>query len=187
MGYVIKLLAIARETDKGIDVRVHPAFIPTSHPLAAVNDVFNAIFVRGDAVGETMFYGKGAGELPTASAVLADVIDEARDIQHGVSSRILCTCYDNKAFCPIEKTESPYYVRLLVNDEPGVLAAIAGVFAKFNVSLNSVIQKRKVDNFAEIVVITYSVADTNLRSAVNMVADLPIVSKIQNVIRVVLD
>jgi homoserine dehydrogenase len=185
LGYVIKLLAIANDTDQGIDVRVHPAFIAKSHPLAAVQDVFNAIFVKGDAVGETMFYGRGAGEMPTASAVVADIIDVARDIQHGVASRILCTCFDNKPLCPLDKTESPYYIRLLVEDKPGVLAAIAGAFGAQQVSLNSVIQKRKVNNKAEIVLLTYRVSDANMRLALSTLSGMPVVSRVSSAIRVV--
>ncbi len=184
-GYVIKLLAIAGETDKGVDVRVHPAFIAKTHPLASVNDVFNAIFVKGDAVGETMFYGRGAGEMPTASAVVADIIDVARDIQHGVASRVLCTCFDNKPICPVDQTEAPYYIRLLVEDKPGVLAAIAGAFGCQQVSLNSVVQKRKVGNWAEIVLITYRVSDANMRLALSALGGMPVVNKISSVIRVV--
>lgn len=185
LGFVIKLLAIAREGGEGVDVRVHPAFIPKTHPLASVNDAFNAIFVKGDAVGETMFYGRGAGELPTASAVVADVIDVARDIQHGVSSRILCTCFDAKPLCPVAKTHSPYYIRLLVEDKPGVLAAIAGAFGAQQVSLHSVIQKRKVTDKAEIVLITYRVSDANMRLALSTLGGMPVVSKVSSVIRVV--
>ncbi|EAX46526.1 Homoserine dehydrogenase [Thermosinus carboxydivorans Nor1] len=184
LGYVLKLLAVAKETDKGIDVRVHPAFIPHHHPLAAVQDVFNAIYVRGDAVGETMFYGRGAGQMPTASAVVADIIDVARDIRHHVSSRILCTCYEQKPLCPIEQTASPYYIRMLVEDKPGVLAAIAGAFGAQQVSLHSVIQKRKVDNWAEVVLITYRVSHASLRLAINTIEGMSIVGKVQNVIRV---
>lgn len=184
LGFVIKLLAIAKQDDHGINVRVHPAFLPTTHPLASVNDVFNAIFVKGDAVGETMFYGRGAGELPTASAVTADVIDVARDIRHEVSSRILCTCYDHKPIYPVSKTESPYYIRLLVEDKPGVLAAIAGAFGAQQVSLHSVIQKRKVERATELVLITYRVSDENIRLAMNTLLGMSVVSKVGNVIRV---
>jgi homoserine dehydrogenase len=185
LNYIIKLLGIARDSEDGIDVRVHPTFVPRSHPLASVNNVFNAIFVNGDAVGETMFYGRGAGELPTASAVVADIIDVARDIQHDVSSRILCTCYDNKPICPIERTESPYYIRLLVADQPGVLAAIAGAFGAHGVSLHSVIQKRKVGDRAEIVLITYRVSHASLRLALSTLAGMPVVATVSSVIRVV--
>ncbi len=184
LGYVIKLLAVAKQDEHGINVRVHPAFLPNTHPLAAVNDVYNAIFIKGDAVGETMFYGRGAGELPTASAVTADIIDVARDIRHNVSSRILCTCFEQKPVYPVNKTESPYYIRLLVEDKPGVLAAIAGAFGAQQVSLHSVIQKRKVGSATELVLITYRVSDESIRLAMNTLLGMSIVSKIGNVIRV---
>lgn len=185
LGYVIKLLAIAKDSsENGVDVRVHPVFIAKSHPLASVSDVFNAIFVKGNAVGETMFYGRGAGELPTASAVVSDVIDVARDIVNGISGRVRCTCFEHKKICPVERTESAYYVRLLVEDEPGVLATIAGAFGQHGVSLNSVIQTRKVNNRAEIVLITHRVTEENLRKASYMIRNLSVVSKICNMIRV---
>ncbi len=185
LGFVIKLLAIAKDTPEGIDVRVHPSFIPVSHPLASVNDVYNAIYVRGDAVGETMFYGRGAGEMPTASAVVADIIDAARDIYHGCSGRILCTCFNQKNFLTPEQTESPYYIRLLVEDKPGVLAAIAGAFGAQQVSLHSVIQKRKVDSCSELVLLTYKVSDANIRLAMSTIGGMSVVSQIRGVIRVV--
>lgn len=184
LGYVVKLVAIAKEENHEVTVRVHPAFIPINHPLASVNDVFNAIFITGDAVGETMFYGRGAGELPTASAVCADVIDVARDIRHGVSSRILCTCFEDKKIASIDSTQTPYYLRLLVEDKPGVFAAIASAFGTQQVSLNSVIQKRKVAGCAEIVLITYKVSHANLRSAVTTLATMPSVKHICSIIRV---
>jgi homoserine dehydrogenase len=184
LGYVIKLLAIAKDDERGIDVRVHPAFIPAKHPLAAVQDVFNAIYIKGDAVGETMFYGRGAGGMPTASAVVADIIDVARNITHNANSRILCTCFSQKTFCPVENTESPYYIRLLVADKPGVLAAIAGAFGAQQVSLHSVIQKRKVNTSSELVLITYQVSDANLRLAINTIMGMSVVNKISSVIRV---
>jgi len=185
LGYVIKLLAIAQESENGVSVRVHPALIPDSHPLASVRDVFNAIFVRGDAIGEAMFYGRGAGEMPTASAVCADIIDVARDIRHNVSSRILCTCFEEKRIAPIAETESSYYIRLLAEDKPGVMAAIAGAFGAHQVSLESVIQKRKVEQRAEIVLITHRVSDENLRLATSTLKGLSVVNQVSNVIRVV--
>ncbi len=184
LGYVIKLLAIAKDDERGIDVRVHPAFIPAKHPLASVHDVFNAIYIKGDAVGETMFYGRGAGGMPTASAVVSDIIDVARNITHNANSRILCTCFSQKSFCPVQNTESPYYIRLLVSDKPGVLAAIAGAFGAQQVSLHSVIQKRKVNNSSELVLITYQVSDANLRLAINTISGMSVVNKISSVIRV---
>ena len=184
LGYVIKLLAIAKDDGKGINVRVHPAFIASTHPLAAVNDVFNAIYIKGDAVGEAMFYGRGAGQMPTASAVTADIIDVARDIHHNISSRILCTCYDQKPLQSVDQTESPFFIRLLVEDKPGVLAAIAGAFGAQQVSLNSVIQKRKVDSCAELVLITYKVSTANLRLAITSLSGMSVVREVQSVIRV---
>ncbi|MDU4960678.1 MAG: homoserine dehydrogenase [Sporomusaceae bacterium] len=184
LGYCIKLLAIAKDTAHGIDVRVHPAFLPLTHPLAAVHDVFNAIFVRGDAVGDAMFYGRGAGEMPTASAIMADVIDTARDIRHHAAGRVLCTCYDQVPICPLQYTEAPYYVRLLVEDRPGALAAIAGAFGAQQVSLHSVIQKRKVEDCAELVLITSRVPDAGLRLAVNTLRGMSVVREVENVIRV---
>ena len=187
LGYVVKLLAIAQETAKGVNARVHPAFIPLTHPLAAVRDVFNAIFVRGDAIGEAMFYGRGAGGMPTASAVCADIMEAARDICHDSPSRILCTCFEEKRISPIAETESPYYIRLLAEDRPGVMAAIAGAFGCQQVSLNSVIQKRRVGKRAEIVLITYKVNDADLQLAVQTLRGLSVVNKISTVIRVVGD
>ncbi len=185
LGYVVKLLAIAQETEKGVNARVHPAFIPLTHPLAAVRDVFNAIFIRGDAVGETMFYGRGAGSMPTASAVCADIMEASRDISHNSSSRILCTCFEDKRISPISETESPYYIRLLAEDRPGVMAAIAGAVGAQQVSLNSVIQKRRVGSRAEIVLITYKVNDADLQLAVQTLSGLSVVNKVSTVIRVV--
>lgn len=186
LGYVIKLLAIARDDENGVDVRVHPAFISNNHPLATVNDVFNAIYVRGDAVGETMFYGRGAGQMPTASAVVADIIDVSRNIMNKDTGRILCTCFDEKKLCPIQQTESLYYIRILVEDKPGVLAAIAGALGAQQVSLNSVIQKRKVNNCAEIVLLTYKVSDASIRLAVDTIKGMSsVVNKVESVIRVV--
>lgn len=184
LGYVIKLLAIAKDDERGIDVRVHPAFIPAKHPLASVHDVFNAIYIKGDAAGETMFYGRGAGGMPTASAVVSDIIDVARNIKHNANSRILCTCFTQKSFCPVQNTESPYYIRLLVADKPGVLAAIAGAFGAQQVSLHSVIQKRKVNTSSELVLITYQVSDANLRLAINTISGMSVVDKVSSIIRV---
>lgn len=187
LGYVVKLLAIAQETEKGVNARVHPAFIPLSHPLAAVRDVFNAIFVRGDAVGETMFYGRGAGAMPTASAVCADIMEVARDICFNSPGRILCTCFSEKRISPISETASPYYVRLLAEDRPGVMASIAGAFGDHQVSLKSVIQKRRVGERAEIVLITHKVSDAALQKAVQTLNEMSVVHIVSTVLRVVGD
>ena len=185
LGYVVKLLAIGRDLgERGVDVRVHPVFLPKGHPLASVNDVYNAIFVRGNAIGEAMFYGRGAGSLPTASAVVADVIDIARDMQMDTFGRVHCTCYANKSLCPIEETEASYYVRLLVDDKPGVLAAIATAFGNHEVSMKSVIQTRRCEDKAEIVAITHRVKHRALEEAAVDLRNLAVVSEVRSIIRV---
>lgn len=185
LGYVIKLLAVAKNDSKnGVSVRIHPTMLPKTHPLATVNDVFNAIFVNGDAVGDAMFFGRGAGRLPTASAVCGDIIDVARNILHNCTGRINCTCFEEKHLCAIENIMSPCYIRILVDDQPGVLASIAASFGAQNVSLMNVLQKNKVGNLAELVVITHNVSEYNMRMALATVGGLPAVKEISNVIRV---
>ena len=186
LGYVIKLLAVGKDVpEHGVDVRVHPVFLPKSHPLAAVNGVFNAIFVRGNAIGEAMFYGQGAGSLPTASAVVSDVIDVSRDIVKGAFGKVLCTCYEEKPLCPLDKTESSYYVRLLVDDKPGVLGYVATAFGNAGVSLESVIQThRSVVDHAEIVAITHRVEHSQIEAALKALEALAVVDEIRSVIRV---
>ncbi|MBO8137210.1 MAG: homoserine dehydrogenase [Desulfotomaculum sp.] len=184
LGYIIKLLGIAKLTEEGIEVRVHPTLIPQEHPLSSVNDAFNAVFVRGDAVGDTMFYGQGAGELPTASAVVADIMDAARDIAKNVPGIIGCTCYDNKPIKPMSETKSRFYVRLLVLDKPGVLASIALVFGNKDVSLASVIQKDEEGSTAELVLITHETKEENLQDALLDIRQLSCVKNVANVIRV---
>lgn len=185
LGYVVKLLAVAKDYgDKGVNVRVHPVFLPSSHPLAMVNDVFNAIFIRGNAIGDAMFYGRGAGALPTASAVVADIIAVARNLVIGNTATVGCTCYNNRPICPLEETEASYYIRLQVDDEPGVLGAIATAFGNCDVSLKSVIQTRMVNIHAEIVAVTHVVKHKKVEAARELLEALPVVDRICNIIRV---
>lgn len=183
LGYTVKLLAIAKEDDGRLEVRVHPTFIPDSHPLAAVNDVFNAIFVEGDAVGELMFYGRGAGGLPTGSAVVADIIEAARRRRRG-GNDIARAAPDVLSVKPIEDTVSRFYVSFRVVDEPGVLAAISGAFGRHGVSINSVIQKGRFEDPIDLVFVTHEVKEANLRRALADIDELPVVRHIGNVIRV---
>jgi homoserine dehydrogenase len=184
LGYVVKLLAVAKENEREqLEIRVHPAFLPVTHPLAAVDDVFNAVFVYGDAVGEVMHYGRGAGQFPTASAVLGDVIDITRNIQHGISARIGCTCYDDRTILNINQLSAEFYIRMTVTDRPGVLAGIAGVFGNNNVSIASVIQKTNSGQCAELILITHRVQEQNLRDSLAVLQGMSIVSRIDNVIR----
>lgn len=188
LGYVIKLLAIARDNNEDIEVRVHPAFLPQEHPLASVNGVFNAIFVQGNAVGETMFYGQGAGQMPTASAVFGDVMEIISNIETGSTGRFACTCFLDKKIRPIGQIRSKYYLRLIVKDKPGVLASIAGVLGDHQVSIASVIQKRTLaadgEMQAEIVLITHEVLEQGIRDALTVLRGLSIVGSVENVIRV---
>ncbi len=184
LNYIIKLLGIARDTEEGVEVRVHPCFVPVAHPLASVNDSFNAIFVRGDAVGEAMFYGRGAGEMPTGSAIAADVMEASRNRLKNITG-VNCTCYENKPIKPMGQVESKYFVRLKVQDKPGVLASIAFALGNKNVSLASVLQKHTDGNMAEIVLVTHLVREQNIQDALLMVEELPGVGEICNLIRVV--
>ena len=185
LGYVIKLLAVGRNTEEGVDVRVHPVFLPKTHPLASVNGVFNAIFVRGNILGDAMFYGRGAGSLPTASAVVADIIEIARDIVSGTTGRMKYKVGERKKLCPVEKTKSSYYLRLVVADEPGVLGEIATTFGRAGVSLKSVIQARWTEEGnAEIVAVTHVVTHAAASAAVEALEALSVVYEVRSLIRV---
>ena len=185
MGCTIKLLGVAKNTESGIEVRVHPMLIPSDHPLATVNDSFNAVFVHGDAVDDAMFYGRGAGELPTASAVVGDVFDIVRNILVGCCGRIGCTCYKNIPVKKMEDTHNRYFLRLKVEDRCGVLAEMTAIFAKYQVSVAQIIQKdTKVEGCAEVVVITEKVREGDFRTAIEELRNRDSVRKISTIIRV---
>jgi homoserine dehydrogenase len=184
MGYQIKLLAIGRRTEGGIDVRVHPTMIRSSHPLASVNGVYNAIYVVGDSVGETMFFGEGAGSLPAASAVVGDLIEVARRLQSGCPPIVGCTCTETLPVRDISELVSEHYIRLAVTDRPGVLASVATIFGGHAVSIGSVIQKRSEDGVAQIVCVTHAALESDMRSALAEIEALDVVSSVAAVIRV---
>ena len=184
LGCVIKLMGLARNTDSGIEVRVQPMLVPQEHPLATVNDSYNAVFVKGDAVGDAMFYGRGAGEMPTASAIVGDVFDIVRNILFNCTGRISCTCYKNLPVKEAEDIESRFFMRLHVDDRPGVLAGIASVLGNNNVSIAQMIQRHKDGDLAEIVVVTSKVREGNFNDAMMIVEGLNAVHKISSVIRV---
>lgn len=166
MGYAIKLLAIGHRTPEGIDVRVHPTMIPKSHQMAHVNGVFNAIYVVGDAVGETMFFGEGAGSGPAASAVMGDVLEVSRHIALGLKPIVGCTCTDDLPIVPIDNLETRYYIRLVVPDRTGVLAKAADIFAKHDVSLRSVVQEGTRERHAvNLIFVTHTAREKNIRAA----------------------
>ncbi|MFR4384040.1 MAG: homoserine dehydrogenase [Phascolarctobacterium sp.] len=167
LGYAVKLLGIAKnDEENGVMACVTPTMLPMHHPLSSVNGVYNAVFVNGDAIGEAMFLGLGAGRLPTASAVCGDIIEIARNMVHHSGARINCTCFKEKKLCPPEKISAPVYIRMQVLDKPGALAAIAAAFGAQNVSLRNVVQTNDAaTQKAEIVVITHSVSESDLQMA----------------------
>jgi homoserine dehydrogenase len=183
LGYVIKLLAIAELTPKDeISVRVHPVMLEKSHPLASVRDAFNAVFVEAESAGPLMFYGRGAGGAPTASAILGDVLAVSRHIAHNsVGQRE--TDYADRDIAPIETTKTKFLIRLEVQDKPGVLAAIAQVFATQGVSIQTVDQNGR-DKDAELIIVTHLATEGELKATVEALKKMDIVSKISSVIRV---
>ncbi|MFQ5354504.1 MAG: homoserine dehydrogenase [Thermodesulfobacteriota bacterium] len=180
-GWRIKLLAIARRGPEGIEARVHPAMIPARHPLSAVEGAYNALFVKGDAVGSVMLYGLGAGEMPTASAVVSDVVDICRNIQKGISRRVEppyggALGAGGTAVKPMEELDLAYYVRFAALDRPGVLSKIAGVFGDHGISLSSVIQEeRKEGGIVPLVLVTHHAVESSFRAAVQEIEKLDII------------
>lgn len=184
MGCSIKLLGIAKNTETGIEVKVHPTMIPENHPLAAVNDSFNAVFVHADAVDDAMFYGRGAGALPTGSAVVGDIMDVARNMLFHCNGRIGCSCYKNLPIKRIGDTTSRYYIRMRLEDRAGTLAAMAGVFAENDASIAILLQKETIENDAEIVVVTHEVAEKKFMDAIKKFSSMEMVKEISSIIRV---
>jgi len=182
LGYVVKLLAIAEEADGEVAVRVHPAMLPLDHPLAAVRDAFNAVFVEGASVGELMFYGRGAGGDPTGSAVVGDIVAAARHLVAG-GRGLGCTCYFDKRVRPIDEMESQYYILLSVADLPGVLATIAGAFGEHGVSIRSVWQEGYGDE-AQLVMVTHRGKEAALQATIDELRTLDVVSEVVSVLRV---
>ena len=182
-GYTIKLLAIGKRKGKDIEVRVHPAFIPERHPLASVRDAYNAVFIEGNAVGELMLYGKGAGASPTASAIISDMVVASQTEKH--------------KYTTFENTETPsseinfvdnwlgeYYVRLTVPDKPGVLASVAAIFAKHNISLESLVQKSRGHAEVPIIFITHTAHEKDIKNALQEMKDTNAIVDVDSLIRV---
>jgi homoserine dehydrogenase len=186
MGYVIKLLAIAEQRDGSegaeVGVRVHPAMVPAEHPLASVRDSFNAVFVEGAAVGDLMFYGRGAGGFPTASAVLGDLIDAAVNRARGSHASI--GVLGKARIRPIDEVETAYYLNIDVFDRPGVLAAVAGVFGAHGVSIRSMEQEGLGDE-ARLVFITHIAREAAMQATVRDLHHLDAVDRITSVLRVI--
>ncbi len=180
---VIKLLGVAHNTEGGIEVGVYPMLLNKEHPLASVRDSFNAVFVHGDAVDDAMFYGRGAGELPTASAVMGDIIDVARNIEYGCNGRISCTCYRETPIKKFDEVENKFFLRMQVKNQPGVLASIATVFGSHGVSIARVVQKHIKGDQAELVIVTDKVREDYLKNALEQLRDSENIFEISSAIR----
>ncbi len=186
LGYVIKLLAIAeKDAASGeIAVRVHPAMVAKHHPLASVRESYNAVFVEGEAVGSLMFYGRGAGGFPTASAVLGDVIDAAVNLKNKTHGSL--GAFARAKIRPIDETSSEYLIPLEVADQPGVLHAVTGVFAKHGVSIRAAEQVGLADN-ARLMFITHSAREADVQACLREFRELPAVKKSSGLLRVLGD
>jgi homoserine dehydrogenase len=186
LGFAVKLLAIGRQEDSLIQVRVHPVFIPEDSMLAKVSGVFNAIRVEGDLVGKLLFYGQGAGAFPTSSAVVSDIVSSAKDIICGSPSLKGWRLDKSKSLKPISDLETRYYIRLDIADKPGVLAQIASALGDQSISIYSAIQKEtnEVTHTAEIVIMTHVTREDAVQRALKVLNTLPIVKQVNNCVRV---
>lgn len=182
-GYVIKLLAIIKEEFGQLELRVHPTMVPAVHPLANVNDSFNAIFIKGNAVGDLMLYGRGAGELPTGSAVVGDIISVIRNKEREENHFIQCDKV-SKNVKDMSKVRSEYYIRITVGDKPGVLGEITTILGENNVSLLSVIQKGKRQEHVSLVFVTHRTNEGDVQKAIKKISELNDVLKVDNIIRI---
>ncbi|MSO79275.1 MAG: homoserine dehydrogenase [Acidimicrobiia bacterium] len=185
LGYAVKLLAVAEELDGGISVRVHPAMIPVHHPLASVRDAFNAVFIEGEAVGELMLYGRGAGGGPTATALSGDLIDAVKNLVSGAKGATIGDLVD-RSMLEISETESQFYLLMEVADQPGVLAAIANVFGQHGVSIKSMEQRGMGDD-ARLVFVTHRARESALSATLDSLRNVDSVHRVGSVLRVLGD
>jgi homoserine dehydrogenase len=183
LGYRIKLLGIAKRKSRGIELRVHPTLIPARRLIANVEGVMNAILVKGDAVGQTMYYGAGAGAEPTASAVIADLVDVARMLTADPEHRVPHLAFQpdqlsNVPILPMGEVETSYYLRLRVYDKPGVLADITRVLADLGISIDAMIQKEphEGEDQADIIMLTHLTVEKNVNAAIEKIERLPVVA-----------
>lgn len=187
LGFCIKLVAYAAKRKEGIHAFVRPALIPDSHPLASVEDVYNAIYLKGDSCGNLMFFGEGAGSLAAGSSVAGDVVQAAFSIAKGCRGQeTRCSCFDGIPVLPMDTFSSRYYVNLKAADMPGVLASIAGCFGAAEVSIASVIQKEVQEDHAWIVFMTHKTTESRMKKALQLIKSLEVVESIESSL-VVLD
>ena len=188
MGYAIKLLAVGTRQDNGIALNVYPAFVPRTHPLASVKGSYNAIYVTGNIVDDVMFYGRGAGSLPTASAVMADVISTAKHIMNGSpGTGMMLTETKRIPFYSSLKLKNSYYFRLIVDDVTGVLSQIASAYADHEISIKEVVQKSRFEAAAELMIITQDTPRENIIQVEKALQVLPCMRQVANIVRVMND
>lgn len=189
-GFKIKLLAIAKSEEGEIEAKVHPTMIPQNHLLSTVDGAYNAIFISGDAAGSQMYYGRGAGMMPTASAVVADIVDVARNILFGSPDRVPLRAYQNEFIRPVKirnilDSESRYYLRFSATDKPGVLSKISGVLGEYNISIASMIQKgRHIEGGVPIVLMTHEAKEDNIQKALKKIDTLNVITDKSRFIRI---
>jgi homoserine dehydrogenase len=179
LGYKLKLLAITKETNGKIELRVHPTMVPEDFLLSKVDGVFNAVYVEGDAVGSTLYYGRGAGDMPTGSAVVSDIVDISCDIANKTIGRnpLFSRSEKGKNLLKMDDVTSMYFFRFSAIDKPGVLSKISGILGKYNISIASVIQKdRREGKAVPLVVLTHRAREKDVLSAVKEINKLPIVA-----------
>jgi homoserine dehydrogenase len=177
-GYKVKLLAIVKETDRAVELRVHPTMIPEEYLISKVDGPFNAVYVEGDATGSTLYYGRGAGEMPTGSAVVSDIVDIARNIRKNAIGRmpIMTTTLRDLRIKTMDDVISKYYFRFSALDRPGVLSKISGILGNYNISIASVIQKgRRVGEAVPLVVLSHEAKEKDVRQALHEIDRLPVV------------
>lgn len=184
LGYNIKLLGIAQRNNGRVEVRVHPVMLPADHPLSRVDDVFNAVLVSGSSVGDVMFYGRGAGDMPTGSAVVGDIMEEARAIHAGVSGAGPSVCFSRTEMVPLEEVVSRFYLRLHVADRPKTLSAVTGALGDEGISIARVAQHEMANNRGEIVLVTHPTCEKSIRAAVSRIEMLDAETEAMNIIRV---
>jgi homoserine dehydrogenase len=183
-GYTIKLLAVGKESDNKLELRVHPAMVPKNHPIANVNDSFNAIFIKGNAVGDLMLYGRGAGDLPTGSAVVGDIISILRN---NLDLSTLTAKKKNKTPKKVQDASenvSGYYIRLDVKDQPGILGEVAAVFGENHISVLSITQNVKSKDSTSMVFMTHETQEGNINKSIKIIKTLDKVNNVDNIIRI---
>ena len=184
LGYEVKLLGIAERNDDLLSISVEPTMVRKSHPIASVNGVFNAVYVYGEAVGETMFYGPGAGELPTATSIVSDIVAVAKNLKLGVTGQRTVAPYKEKKLKSAQQIMSKYFLRLHVADKAGVLAKITQTFAACEVSLGSVVQQPMNDSGAEIIIVTHDTSQASMSHVLEQLSSMDFLKSIESYYRV---